>query len=176
MRKATFTLLLVVCTGCAARPPEQAYETNGFRFVPPPGWSERARHEDAAGSPTQDRLLVQYKRLTAGHLARLRVSVADVPSSVDLARCLSDHPLDKGWRTSGRIESLEVNGLPAVRAAMAGKLQKMNYEGELLAVRQGERVYFFTAIFPMNDDQAREQARQAVTAAKWHATTEVAAR
>ena len=52
---------------CAAKPREQVYEASGFRFVPPPGWSERARHDDAPTGSTQDRLLVQYKRLTAGH-------------------------------------------------------------------------------------------------------------
>src|SRR5262249_1048073 len=113
MRNMTLALLLVVSAGCTARPPEQVYEAHGLRFVPPPGWRERARQDDSAGSSTQDRLLVQYKRLTAGQPAWLRVSVADIPSSVDLAKCARSRPLGKGWRPSGPVENYEVNGFPA---------------------------------------------------------------
>jgi hypothetical protein len=176
MRQLIPALVLVVSAGCTARPPEPVYEANGFCFVPPAGWSERARHDDARAGSTQDRLLVQYKRLTAGRPAWLRVSVADVSAAVPLTDCLFNQPLVKGWRASGRVQTFGLNGLHAARLLIAGKLQQRDYEGEIIAARQGELVYFFTATFPANDESAREQVRQAVATASWRAGTEVAAR
>lgn len=177
MPKLIVVALAILLPGCASKPREQVYEANGFRFVPPPGWSERARNDDSPGGSTQDRLLVQYKRLTAGHPAWLRVSVADVPSSVDLGKCLTNRSPGKGWRQSGRVESYEVNGLPVARISMAGKWQGKDYDREIVAARRGEQVYFFTATYPASDEQAREQVRRAIAAAKWRqTTTDVASR
>jgi hypothetical protein len=152
------------------------YEHNGFRIAAPPGWSERTRAAEAPSHSSQDRLLVQYKRLTAGHPAWLRVGVADVPGSVALAKCLATRSPGKGWKQTGKVETLEVSGLPALQTTYAGQLQKKDYVSEIVAVRHAEHVYFFTATYPATDEQARDHVREAVAGSSWQATTVMARR
>src|SRR5262249_5811173 len=125
------------------------------------------RHDESPDNFSQDHLAVQYTRLTAGHPAWLRVSIADIATSVDLVKCLGSCSPAKGWRVSGQVESYELNGLPAARLALTGTWQKKDYQTEIVAVQQTGRVYFFSATFPASDEEGREQVRQAIAAASW---------
>jgi hypothetical protein len=177
------TLLLAWFGGCSAAKPPGYQNAQGFRFTPPPGWVERAR-DDAlpqnAGhrppdvplprlgrSGNSERLLVRYDRLTAGHLAWLRITVADPPSTQSLPTVVASYSPGAGWKRSGEVESLEVSGHPAARVAFAGRWNKQDYLCETVAVRSGEQVYFLSASFPAADAEAREQVRQAVDHAGW---------
>src|SRR5262249_38270152 len=55
------------------------------------------------GGAVQERTLVRYDRLTAGHLAWLRVTVADLAVSTPLKACLSSPPT--GIKLEGGIGS-----------------------------------------------------------------------
>jgi hypothetical protein len=183
VRRAGLALVLVGLVGCGPRGKPLVYQDDrGFRLTAPPGWVERARADAVpagaqAGSRVrreqvlplpplgEERLLVRYDRLTAGHLAWLRVGVADVPSSVPLAACLSAPA--EGWRADADVEDLEMGGLPAARAAFLGRWEGQEYRNESVAVRKGEQVYRITASFPAADDTAREQVRQAAAGAEW---------
>jgi len=174
------TFLLTSCNP----PKEPVYEDGqGFRFVPPPGWVERARGDampagashkqqnlplPPLGLPGQqpERLLVRYDRISTGHHAWLRVSVADVPSRTTLKACLSTRLPGRGWKRESE-QSLEVSGLPAARNAFVGRWYDQDFLCETVAVRKGEKVYLFSAAFPASDDAAREQVRQAVLRASW---------
>jgi hypothetical protein len=183
--------LALVLGGChAAKQP--AYEDRqGFHFTPPPGWVERARDDalpvksghrqpdlplpklGGSGSSTPERLLVRYDRLTAGYLAWLRVTTADVPPAGPLKALVSARSPGSSWKPESASENLEVSGLPAARAAFVGRWGGQGYLSETVAVRQGERVYVITASFPSADRKApadrkaREQVRQAVAGATW---------
>jgi hypothetical protein len=117
------------------------------------------------GGLDHERLLVRYDRLTAGRLAWLRITAADVPAATPLAACLSAPA--EGWQREAEAESLEVGGLAAARVAFRGPWEGQEYLNESTAVRKGERVYLFTASFPAADAAAREQVRKAVAGAAW---------
>jgi hypothetical protein len=171
--------------GCSA-PKQPVYQDGqGFRFTPPAGWPERARDDalpvqpgrrqpdlplpklGGPGRPAPERLLVRYDRLTAGHLAWLRVTVADLPAASPLEACLAGSSPGSGWKPETDVETLEVSGLPAARVAFVGRWENQDYLCETTAVRRGERVYWITASFPASDGPAREQVRQAVAGATW---------
>jgi hypothetical protein len=119
------------------------------------------------GSSVPERLLVRYDRLTAGHLAWLRVTVTDLPSSTPLEGFVAAHSPGANWKREAEAESLEVSGRPAARMAFGGRWNSQDYLSETVAVRQGEQVYLITASFPASDGVAREQVRQAVASATW---------
>ena len=161
--------MVILLAGCGTQPRVPVYhnEEQGLRFTPPPGWSERARNQHVARVSGQERLLVQYKRLQAGNPAWLRVSVADLPRSTSLATYLVGRSPGCGWRRESSAQKLEVNGLPAVRVAFAGRSGKNDLFSETVAVRQAEHVYLFTGVVPASDNAAREQVRRAVASAAW---------
>jgi hypothetical protein len=172
-------------TGCHAQQPPAYQNAQGFRFTPPPGWVERARDDALSGktahrppdlplprlglpgSAAPERLLVRYDRLTAGHLAWLRITVTDLPSATPLPVCVAARAPGPTWKRESDVESLEVSGWAAARIAFTGRWSDQEYVSETVAVRQGEQVYFITASFPVADSTAREQVRQAVAGATW---------
>jgi hypothetical protein len=173
-----FALLLAGC-GSHDQPAYQGKQ--GFRFAPPPGWVERARDDALPGKATnrkelpmppvgvsgEEQLLVRYDRLTAGHLAWVRVTLAEVPSATSIKDSVSVRSPGAGWNRESDVESMDVKGVPAARVAFAGRWNDQDYINETVAVRQGEQVYFITASFPAQDSTAREQVRKSVAAATW---------
>ncbi len=176
--------LMFLFAGCHSQKQLVYEDDEGFRFVPPPGWVERARGESMPpgsshrrqnlplpplgipGHP-QERFLVRYDRISTGQHAWLRVTVADLPSTTSLKACLSTRLPGRGWKQESEEESLEVSGLPAARIAFAGRWSDQDYLCETFAVRKGEKVYLFSAAFPASDDAEREQVRQSVLHASW---------
>lgn len=180
---------LALLHGCSSPPPPAYQDGHGFRFTPPPGWVEKAR-DDAlppkggqrpsdpplprlgVSGAASERLLVRYDRLTAGRLAWVRVTAADLPAARPLPAVLASFTPGTGWKRAGEVEGLEVSGHPAARVTFAGVWGKQDYLCETTAVRSGERVYFVSASFPAADETAREQVRQAVAHATWPKTSE----
>jgi hypothetical protein len=177
-------LTLLLLAGCSS-PKQPAYQDKqGFRFTPPSGWVERAR-EDAMPSraahkqpnvplpplgvpgKSQERLLVEYYRLTAGRPAWLQVTVADAPAPTFLKDCLSAKAPGPNWKREAEVEGLEVSGLPAGRIAFAGRWSDQDYLCETVALLKAEKLYLITASFPAADAVAREQVRKAVDSAGW---------
>ena len=185
---ASFGLTIVfilVQVGCNSHQ-QPVYEgEQGFHFTPPPGWVERARGDalpaksgqkrpelplpplDMPGSSEQERLLVRYDRLTAGHLAWLRVTAVELPASTSLEKCVSLHSPGPSWKLESDPATLEVSGLPAARTSFVGHWSDQEYVNETVAIRHREQVYFITASFPASDNTAREQVRRAVAGATW---------
>lgn len=173
-----FAAAAMLVAGCGKARREPVYENpaHQFRFTPPAGWSERLRDADSPANPAQDRLLVQYKRLTAGRPAWLRVTVAELPATTTLPTCLAGRSLGLGWRREGPVEALEIGGQAAARQTFSGRWQGLDYLVESVAVRQGGRIYFFVSQFPAADGPAREQVRLAVATASWQGGAAVARR
>ncbi len=179
---AVLAWVLVIPAGCGPRHRPPIYEDeHGFRFTPPPGWSERARPSGAPGTGPiarrgglelpmpppgpGERLLVRYDRSSAGRSAWVWVSAGKLPASTSLDSLVAGRAPRSDWRREGNVESLTVGGQPAVRLAFAGRWGNQDYLCETVAVRRGEQVYFITASFPARDDTAREQVRRAVAGA-----------
>jgi hypothetical protein len=116
-----------------------------------------------AGKLSEEHLLVEYKRVTSAKPASLGVSRADIPADTDPAACLGGRasPNDS-WQPQGTAEELKVGGQPAARLMFIGEFGQDRVAREMVAVRRGERAYFFTGIFPADDNRAREQVRKAV--------------
>src|SRR5262245_14309545 len=98
-------VLALLASGCATKP-EPAYESaaHGLRFVPPPGWSQRARNDGppaAAGAAGKEQFLVCYKRLRPGRMAWLQVSVAENVPEGSPAAWLAARPPGGGWSLEG---------------------------------------------------------------------------
>ena len=179
------TLVLMLLFASCQRQKQLVYEDDeGFRFVPPSGWVERARGDSIpAGSShrqhnlplpplgvpghPQVRFLVRYDRISTAQHAWLRVTVADLPSATSLKTCLSTRLPARSWKRESEEESLEVSGLPAARIAFAGRWSDQDYLCETFAVRKGGKVYLFSAAFPASDETEREQVRQAILHASW---------
>jgi hypothetical protein len=177
-------VLTLLLAGCNSQKQPVYEDGQGFRFVPPLGWVERAR-DDAIparaghrqqnlplpplGAPghQQERFLVRYDRISTGHHAWLRVTVADLSSSTPLKACLSTRPPGRGWKQESEEDGLEVSGLPAARIAFVGRYYDQDYLCETVAVRKREKAYLFSGAFPAADATAREQVRQAVLRASW---------
>jgi hypothetical protein len=169
-------LLPVLVAGCGPRPrapalqDEPVYQNmqEGFHFLPPEGWIMHARAEVPPGKLSEEHLLVEYKRVTSAKPASLEVSMADIPIDTDLAACLEGRASpEEPWRPQGPPEKLEVGGQPAARRSLIGQFVQDRTTREMVAVRRGERVYFFDGIFPADDSRAREQVRKAVASLAW---------
>lgn len=169
-------LFLLLSAGCSQRPhapalgddPVYQNSREGFRFLAPEGWVQRARAEVPPGKAEKERLLVEYQRARGGKLALLEVSLADLPSSTDLVDYLAG-PADgvERWRPVGSPEKLEIGGAEATRMTFTGRLGKEDLTWEVVAFRRGERVYFFVGLFTSADTKARDDLRRVVESTLW---------
>ena len=168
------TACLCALAGCASRPSAPALvdtpiyqnKQEGFRFEAPEGWKMASRAEYPPGRTEQERLLVEYRRLRGEQPASFLVSMVDLPESADPGAYLRDRPFVKSLKSTP-AESLTLGGRPAQRYAFEGRPGKGDSSQEVVAVRHGERVYFFTGVFAAGDKQAREQVRRTVASLTW---------
>ncbi len=169
--------LAALAPGCTPRPrapaliqgePVYQNKQEGFRLVPPPNWRLDARSELPPGPAPVECLLVQYRRVTTPRPASFDVSMLDVPASTTLEAYLAERgPGRDSWKPAGAIVTLDVGGQPAARAAFKGLQGKDPALKEIVAVRKGERVYFFISVVPADDAKARDQVRKAVASISW---------
>src|SRR5215831_4799024 len=120
-------LLAFLLAGCDSQKQPIYQDKHGLRFTPPPGWVERARDDEmpskvsrkhqnvplppigVPGKSTQERLLVEYYRLTAGNPAWLRVTVATMPPSASLKASLLTRGPGPSWKRALEVEEIEVS-------------------------------------------------------------------
>jgi hypothetical protein len=174
--------------GCDRGAQLPAYEDErGFRMTPPPGWTERARPAGSgaaqgtrrsqanlplpslglSGGQIEERMLVRYDRVTAGRLAWLRVTVANVPSPDSLEEYLKGRPPRPDWKRESDVEKLEVAGRPADRVVFRGRWNSQDYVNETVVVVKEGQAYFITASFPATDETGRNQVRKAIAGVTW---------
>jgi hypothetical protein len=171
-----FVLFFVLAFGCDRRPQapvlrnEPVYEndTEGFRFLTPEGWRLHAKVDVPSGKLDKERLLVQYVRLFPERGASLDVSMADLPTTTDLANYLAGPSGGvKSWRPKSAVESVQVGGVLAERFLFTGRMDSQEAVKEVVAIRRGARVYFFTAYFAPGDTKAQQQVRRTVESTVW---------
>jgi hypothetical protein len=163
-------LVLVTAVGCSPQPrapalqDEPVYHNSqeGFRFVVPTFWSMRCRGEFPPGPMPEERLLVQYDRGTAEKPASLELTMMDVEPGKDLEACLRERGVEGGWKLANPVEQFQVEGLSAARVVFVRHAGRESSHKEIVAIRRGRRVYFFTGLFGASDNHAREQIRKAV--------------
>jgi hypothetical protein len=174
MRIAACLGILCAASGCANRPAAPALldsplyqnKQEGFRFEAPDGWRMSSRAEYPPGRAEKERLLVEYRSLRGDRLASLIVTMIDLPESADLGAYLHGREFVKPWKNQPAV-SLEVDGRPAQRFIFVSGPGKEAPAQEVVAMRRGERVYFFTGAFSSGDNKSRDQIRKAVASLSW---------
>jgi hypothetical protein len=174
-RTAALAVTLVLfAIGCSRkpRPPRLQKDASvyynphdGFQFQVPAGWSENARADPRVQHAHEQRL-VKYKRLAAKP-AFLEVSVVDLPESTNVSDYLTEHSVGKEWQRLAETKELTVDRFPATQDAFVGYWDREKIIKEIVAVRQGKRVYFFTGSYPAADTEARDEIREAVASIVW---------
>src|SRR5438128_11020385 len=105
-------LIVLLALGCRDQPqapalrnePVYQNDTEGFRFLTPEGWRQHARVNVPPGKLEKERLLVQYVRLSSEKGASIDVSMADLPTTVDLTEYLAGPSGGvKSWRLARPI-------------------------------------------------------------------------
>lgn len=167
-----------LATGCgSSRPQAPALrdepvfksESIGLEFLAPEGWIVKTRAEVPSGPLAKEWRLVRYDRVTGASGATLEVTVAEVPDATDLGTHVAKASFGvKEWRPAGKVEKREINGVPSTRYLVTGQAGAQKLTKEVFAVRRGERVIFFTALYNTGDAKTRDQVRRAVDSARWN--------
>jgi hypothetical protein len=167
---------LLVTGGCASRPrapvlrddPVYQNDQEGFRFLAPEGWNQSTRADMPRGKWKTEIPLVAYRRRAGPALASFRVSLIDLPTSADLAAHVSapSYGVDK-WTQTGPPEDVTMGSVGGVRYILRGRSGKEDVMKEVVCVRRGERVYFFTSMFPPGNTELRDQLRKVVEGVIW---------
>jgi hypothetical protein len=172
---SSLILLPLLLCGCAGGPrapalqpgPLYQSESEGFRFLAPDEWVQRARAEVPPGRYEKPELLVAYTR-GADRPAELEVSLADLPEGTDLQKFLTTPaPVGVRWQAKGPPEAVTVNGVPGTRFTLAGGSGREAQTKEVVAFRRGDRVYFFAGTFPAGDRATRDEIRRSVNSIVW---------
>ena len=178
MRKPFGCVLVAMCliSGCERRPSAPALEDGtayrdanaGFRFLVPNGWKQAARGSVPPGKIEGERMLVEYKCLTCASPGTLQVTVADVPTDSVLSKfLLENNRTGEKWRLVGSAEDFEINDVPAARITYSTTSGKDQSFREIVAIRRGERVYFFKGSYGGTDAQSRQAIRKAIDTIVW---------
>jgi len=172
---------MVFLAGCSAAPSappltngEATYRDaqEGFRFEVPAGWRQHTRAAYPPGQYPKERTLVKFARLDSSHPAIIRASMMDFAPGMDEGAYLSERPGGpEKWQLAPETKALSVNGLAGKRFTFTGHWEGENLIKEVVALRRGERVYFFTGIFPAADNKVREVIRKTVASIAWEAQT-----
>jgi hypothetical protein len=141
----------------------------GFRFRAPEGWSQTfTSGKYPSGATNQERKLVGYKKMTAGHPACFEVTYVDLPPSTDLgAYLVKASPGLAPWNLTTAATPLTVAGVEANRFILSTGSGTDLTVKEVVVFRRGERVYFFTGTFHSSDGDSVQMIRRAVESVSW---------
>jgi len=166
--------MIALALGCDERPRapslqnEPVYQNSreGFRFMVPEGWTLHARGELPSGQLDRERMLVSYELLQTDKPATFQITAADLAADTDLKKYLSGTAFGiVDWQLKSPPEDLDIDNQRANRYTFGRRIGPE--VREVVAFRRGERVYFFTAMFPKSDTKAREQIRRAIESLVW---------
>jgi hypothetical protein len=169
-------LISLALVGCEVRPSAPSltdapvYQNNreGFRFLVPDNWTQRASAALPAGTLEGEVLLTQYSMKTAGAGAALEILCFESTQTDDLqAYHAGPSHGSQQWESLAPAESLDVNGTKAERFAYQARISDKDMIKEVVCFQRGSRVYNFIGLFWATDDKAREQMRRAVGSVIW---------
>jgi hypothetical protein len=164
---------LAGCTRGPAAPAldnEPVYKNSaeGFRFLVPEGWIQRAKAEVPSGRVAKERLLVRYDYRGSDRPAVLEVSLVDLPATTDLTAYLAAASYGvRQWKPASKQDAIEVEGSSGTRWSFTGTMADHALNKEVTVFRRGERSYLFTCLYYADDAAAREQARRAIASTMW---------
>lgn len=168
--------LLVILLGCQSRPsapvlrddPVYRNDREGLRFLAPEGWRQRVNADTPPGPITKDRTIVEYRPSAGSSQGVLGVALIDLPPQADLAaHCAGASHSVKQWSATAAPQAAKVGSRMGTRYSFSGTAGKSVMNKEVVAVRHGERVYLFTALFGGKDTEARDQLRRVIASVIW---------
>jgi hypothetical protein len=169
-------LLILMLAGCERGPrapvlsDEPVYQNavEGFRFLAPPGWSQRAKANLPPGKLGKERLLVQYRRLKEGPVASLEVTALDAEAASEWKTLLAGPSFGiTHWKEHSPMETIAIGPLEVQRYLFAGPGEKDRLLKDVVVFPRGERVYLFTGLYYASDVAGRDQFRTAVESTIW---------
>jgi hypothetical protein len=174
---ALLTLALALLAGgCDSRPrapvlsddPVYQNDREGFRFLVPDGWSQSTRSDVPRGKQTIETPLVAYTRRDVATFNSFRVSLMDLPTTADLAAHVSapSYGVDR-WSPTAPPEDVTMGKVSGVRYTLRGRSGREDVIKEVVCVRRGERVYFFTSMYTPGDTDSRNQLRKLIESIIW---------
>jgi predicted Zn-dependent protease len=161
--------------GCSPKPrapvlrdePYYQNDKEGFRFLAPEGWKMSARSELPPGKLPKETTLVNYRR-PSGKGAAFVVTAEDLPASADLAEHLARGSYGvTHWVRAGSPTGVKAGNAEGTRYSYTGRSGREELAKEVVAVRRGERVYFFITVYPPTDAESRDQVRRVVENIDW---------
>jgi len=151
--------------------PEFRDDQVGLRFDPPVNWSMQSRATAPPDKEGNERTLVKYKRLIAGlKPGWLRVGVASADPNKSLEDLVKARLPGAEWKLAGPPEPIMIKGVPAVRATFSGMMNPEQtaarpFRTEIVGVRRGMLVIFFSGTYEADDPKCQERIRKAVASA-----------
>ncbi len=142
----------------------------GVQFLPPVNWSMQVRSTESPREHKPERTVVKYKRLIPGlEVAWLKLSVADATGDESPAELLKKRkPPEEDWRVTKPVEDgLTVGGRPAARVTFGGPFDPdekgtRDFTCEVVAVRSGPRVFYFSGTYATADPKGQKRIRTAL--------------
>jgi hypothetical protein len=146
----------------------------GVTFTPPAGWAMQERSTESPTTHKAERMVVKFKRLIPGPKAAwFKLNVADVtgdPSPADLIRTRKPREAHFGM-TKDPEDGLTIAGRPASRVTFGGDMDPDGKGSrpttqEIVALRHGPVVLYFTGTFITADAETQQMIRAAIESAK----------
>jgi hypothetical protein len=172
-------IALLASGGCTSRPhapallDESVYQNDdaGFRLEIPKGWIVHARTNLPPGEPVaQERKLIGFKLAGSDRPASFEISCMDTPENADLvAHFTLNRQGPEAWKPLGPIESMSLANVPAQRLTLTFGAGANAQRKEVVSVRRGGRVYFFTLVSAPDDVGTREKVRRELSRITWKA-------
>lgn len=169
--------LLAAAAGCSSKPVAPKLDQNervyhnaeeGFRFEAPAGWGCLGFGRFPAGEHKQERVWVKYRNLKNLRPTFFRAGFIDLPETTTVMAYLAERPPGpENWRMVGVAEKAVLDGTPATRYRFHGSWDDDAMIKEVVAVRRGRRVLFFTGIYPVNDARSRDAIRATYQTIRW---------
>ena len=174
-RSKGIALIFFTLVGCGDPKPlvlEQNLEVyrddiEGFSFRPPEGWLQQSRARVPKADRGQERLLIKYKRSTGNQLGVFQVSAVDLPADTNVTAYLDQSFGKNDKRTSTKPDLVQIGGLPGTRETFISKWDRETVVKEVVFVRRGPRVYFFTSVVAPSDKPTREAMRKILESIEW---------
>jgi hypothetical protein len=179
MRTAQAILILLatsLAVGCSDRPrapvlsndPVYQDDREGLRFLAPEGWTQSGKANLPHGKSAKERTLVDYRRASGTRGASFRVTLADLDPSTDLADFLAglSYGVQK-WHLTAPPETVPVGNASGLRYKFSSGPGKAELIKDVIAVRRGDRVYFFTALYGPADTEVQGELGRVVSSVIW---------
>jgi hypothetical protein len=141
----------------------------GFRFHAPDGWIQTfIAGKYPSGKAETERQVAGYNKKGGGQPAIFESTYIDLAPSTDLGSYLAKPSHGQtGWNLTAAATPLTVAGMEANRFILSAGKNPDSTTKEVVVIRRGDRVYFFTGVYHNSDADSQQKIRRAVDSIVW---------